>query len=132
MQDGCKGHTRIIGKRVAQRQGAVRRELGDEPFRQRLDGVVLFRFGLRFRRSGADCDDGTLGGAPRLAGGWEIIIASFDRFDRRLVFGTNIATLDAEITVAIDADEDPSARNLGGIVDDRGAPRIPRARSRAR
>ena len=69
MQHGREGHVRLIGKRVPQRQGAVSRELGDEPFRQRLETVILFGFGCQFRRTGADGDDGTIGRTPRLAGG---------------------------------------------------------------
>jgi hypothetical protein len=50
-----KGHDRIIRQRIAKRQRPVSGQLGDEPVRQRLDGVVLVI--LRFDRSAADGDD---------------------------------------------------------------------------
>ena len=39
-------------------------------------------------------------------------------FDRRLVFGPDIAALDAQSAIAIDADEDSRAGDVSGIVND--------------
>jgi len=37
-----EGRARIVRQCVPQRQRALRRQLGDEPFRQRLEAIVLF------------------------------------------------------------------------------------------
>ena len=81
-------------------------ELGDEPFRQRLETVVFLGFGLWLRcAAGPEGDDSALGRAARLAVWRSLLILRLGRLYRRLVFGADIAALDAQIAVAVDADE---------------------------
>src|SRR5215831_15723839 len=95
------------------------RQLGDEAFRQGLEAVVFLGFGLLPRSTvGADCDDSALGRAARLAVRWSFVILRLHQLDRRLVLGTDIAALNAQTAVAINADERAGTRDLGGIVDD--------------
>jgi hypothetical protein len=70
MQHRREGNAGIVGQRVPQRQRPVCRELRYEPFRQRLDCVVLFAFGVHLRRTGANSDDRMLSRLLRLIGGW--------------------------------------------------------------
>ncbi len=59
MQRRDEGDFGIARERVAQRQRPVRRQLGDEPFGQRLDPVALVAgFGIRGPRIAGDGDDG--------------------------------------------------------------------------
>jgi hypothetical protein len=97
----------------------MRRKLGDEALRQRLEAVVLFGLGFRLRRTGANGDDGTLDRTVRLVGDGGLDIVILDRLERRLILSTYIAPLDPEIAVAVDANEHAGAGNLGGIIDKR-------------
>jgi hypothetical protein len=119
MQHRREGHARIIRKGIAQGQRAVRRELGDEPFRQWLNAVVLFAVTLRLRRSvAADGDNGTLDRTGWNGGGWSIAAITLNRLDRRLVFRTDVTPFDPELALGVDADEHAGARDVGGIVSD--------------
>src|SRR5262249_60602756 len=95
------------------------RQLSDEPFRQRLEAVVFLGFGLSLRgTAGADCDDAAVGRAARLTVGRSLLISRLDRLYRRLVLGTDIAALDAQTAVAINADKPAGARDLRGLRND--------------
>jgi hypothetical protein len=97
----------------------VRRQLGDEALRQRLEAIVLVPLGLRLGRiTAADGDNGALDRTVRLAGSGGVSIAPLDRLGRRLVLRTDIAALDPEVAVGVDADEYAGACDLGRIVDD--------------
>ena len=120
MQHSRKGCVRIVRQRIPQRQGAMGGQLGDEPFRQRLEAVVLIDFGLRRRSTAsADADNGALRRAAWLAGGWGIAIGAGDRLGRWFVFRTDVAALDPEFAVAVNADEYTGACDTHGIVHDR-------------
>jgi DNA-binding XRE family transcriptional regulator len=56
--------TKLRGKGVAQRQGAVRAELGDQPLRQRLACVIRFRGALQLRFDGGRASAATDAAAP--------------------------------------------------------------------
>src|SRR5262245_40099868 len=117
MERRREGGVRIARQRVSQGQGTMGRQLGDEPFRQRLEAVVFFGFGLRPGSTvGADADDPALGGAARLAVGWSFVILRLNRLDRWLVLGTDIAAFNAQPAVAINADEGAGKRDLAGII----------------
>ena len=89
MQHRLEGDVRIVRQRIAQRQGAMGGQLGDQPIRQRADGFVLLR----------RVDLGPVGAPPMvmtarwmaplaLVGGLRrIAIAALDRLDRRFVLG---------------------------------------------
>src|SRR5713101_7607563 len=95
-------------------------QFSDEPFRQRLEAVVVFGFSLALKRAiGADCDDSAPGRAAWLTVGPSLLILRLDRLYRRLVLGMNIAALDPRCTFAVDADERARKRDLGEIIDDR-------------
>src|SRR5215831_19992551 len=118
MQNSCEGYARIVCQRIPQRQRPMGRELGDEPFRQWLEAVVLFNFGLRLRSTASAEADSAWVHTARLARGCRIAIGAGNRLDRWLVFRTDIAALDAEFAVALDADERTSACDIRGIVCD--------------
>jgi len=96
------------------------RQFSDEPFRQRLEAVVFLGFNLgRRRTAGTDGDDSPLARAARLAARVStVLILRLDRLRRRLVLAPDIATLDTQFAVAVDADERAGKGDLGGIIDD--------------
>jgi hypothetical protein len=96
-------------------------ELDHQPLGQRLDGVVFI---VLFGAGGlaADGDDSALSGRGRgsiVAAGFSIglSVAAVDG-DGRLVLRPHIAAIDHDLAVAVHADEDAGARDVGGIVDD--------------
>src|SRR6516165_11871349 len=104
MQHRRDGHAGIIRERLPQRQRSVCSELGNEPFGQRLDAVVLLAFALWLRIAiAADCNDCTLDRSGRSGGRRSIAAITIDLLGRRLVLGSDIAALDPEITLAVDA-----------------------------
>src|SRR5712671_7887590 len=95
-------------------------QLGDEPFRQRLEAVIFVGLSLALTRTpGADCDDSAPGRAAWLTFGPSLLILRLDRLYRRLVLWTNIAALDPQCPLAVDADERAGMCDLGEIIDDR-------------
>ena len=110
----------IVGQRVAQRERPMGGQLGDETIGQRLDAVVfLRRFGVGRRCVAADGDHRALHGAVGFGALGRFAVGIALGFDRSLVFGPDIAALDAQSAIGIDADEDAGAGDLGGIVDHR-------------
>jgi len=60
-QNSREGYAGIVCQRIPQRQRPVDRQLGNEPFRQGLEDVVLFNFGLWLRSTAsAEADDRAL------------------------------------------------------------------------
>jgi hypothetical protein len=120
VQQGGKRDLGIGAHGIAERQGAVRSQLGNEPFGQRLDDVFLVVI-LRFGRLAADGDDGALNGAGCRdfgTGGFGLAVGVLDA-DPRLVLRAHIAAIDDGLAIAVDADEDAATRDVGRIVDDR-------------
>ncbi len=73
----------------------MRRQLGDEALRQRLEAIVLVSLGIQLGRiAAADGDNGALDRTVRLAGSRGVPIAHLDRRGRYFVFRTDIAALD--------------------------------------
>jgi hypothetical protein len=105
-----QGHrdVRIFRHRVAQREGAMGRQL-DDPLGQRLDAVFLIVLGLG--RLAADGDDCTLDG--RRIG---LVAAGRLGFGLGLVLGTDIAAVDGQGAVGVEADEDARDGDVGWIV----------------
>ncbi len=120
MQRGQEGRLRIGGERIAQREGAVRGELGQQPVGQRADALVLLRrLGGRSGCAGVGLGRGL---ALRLRiglglVGLDLLLLRLGR-DRRFVLRPDIAALDAQRARAVNADEDAGARHLLGIVGD--------------
>src|SRR3546814_14979755 len=86
------------------------RQLGDETVGQRLDTIFLLGgLGTRRRSVAADGDHRALDIA--------VVLGTFGRFavgvrlGWRFVLGTDIAALDAQIAVALDADEGARTRS---------------------
>ena len=128
MQHRRERHAGIVRQRVAQRQRAVRRQFDDQPLRQRLDAIVVLRIALRLGWCVAadDTDDDPWAslrpGCVRSIAGDGIGSrhgTAFDRLDRRLVLAPDIAALDAQSAVGVDADEHAGAGDFGGIIGDR-------------
>src|SRR3984893_10282695 len=65
-----------------------------------------------------DGNNGALDRIVRLDGSRGIAIAALQRLDRRVVLPTDIAALDPQVAVAVDADEHAGASDLGRIIDD--------------
>ena len=86
---------------------------------ERLDGIVLVL--LRLGSLAADRDDGALdGGCRRLSGIAVGLWAAIDVHGGwRLVLGPDVAAIDRELAIRVDADEDAGAGDLGGVVADR-------------
>ena len=122
MQDRLEGGMRIVRHGVSQREGPMGGQLGHQTIRKRTDRLVLFgRFRVGAGRRTADGDDGPLHGALRasdrhLAAAFGL--ATRDRFNRRLVLEPDEAALDAQRALAVDADEDAGAGDLGRIIAD--------------
>src|SRR6266481_9950455 len=95
-------------------------QFSDEPFRQRLEAVVFLGYGLGLRcAAGTDADNAALASAAQLAAGCGAIpILRLGRFGSRLVLGTDVAALDAQVAVTINAEEGAGKRDLGGVVDE--------------
>jgi hypothetical protein len=119
VQDGGERRAGIVRQRVPQRERAVCRQLGEQTIRQRPQATfLLFGFGLRLGRGAADRDDGPLDTAVRPVGGGCIAASPVDRLDWRLVLGTDVATLNAQVAIGVDADEHAGASDLCRIVGD--------------
>ena len=114
-----EGDVRIVGDRVAQRQGAVGGELGDEPIGDWPHALVLLgQLGRGIhRRLGVVVGGGSRAGPGLL--GIAIARAVLRRRHRRLVFGPDVAALDPQGPRAINADDGTGAGDLGRVVDDR-------------
>ena len=123
MQHGLEGDGRVVCQRIAQRQRAMCGQLGDEPIRQRLDGIVVLILD-GFGRP-ADRDDRALN---HTIGSWPVVGLSVALcfalgLDHHgcLILRPHVATGDRQQTFGIDADEDASASDLGRIVDERSS-----------
>ena len=110
----------IVCHRIPQRQRAIGGQLADQPVRQRLDGILLVLLGLGLA---ADRDDGALDGRcgrlatfarPAVAAGFAVRIALAGASSS----GPDVAAIDREAALRVDADEDAGAGDLGGIVAD--------------
>ena len=116
------GEERDLGRArhcIAQRDRAMRGQLGHEPVGDRAETLVFLR-----RRVGAIDDD--LATTVVLANGGDAVngaaIAVYRsrlRLDRQLILSPNIAALDAQAAIGRDADERAGARQLVGIVSQR-------------
>ena len=97
-------------------------ELDDQALGQRFDAIIVLIV-VALRVLSADGDDSAPNG--QCCGSINPAVLSIDLGvaaidgNRRLVFGPHIATGDHDVAVAIHADEDPGASDVGGIVDDR-------------
>ena len=111
---------RIGADRIAKRERAVRSQLGDKPFGQRLDDIFLVIL-LWLGRLAADRDDGALDAAVVFGVGGisDAIDLMALGVDRRLVLRPDIATTNDKLAFAIDADEHAGAHDLSWIVDSR-------------
>ena len=120
MQPGHERHVGPVTKRMAQRQRAVRGQLGQKPVGDRPQSLVLLRLG----RGGGGVD-GLV--ALGLGGGRDSVGRRLVRpdlhlrlgFGRQLVLRPDIAALDAKRAVAGDADERAGAGDLVGLEHDR-------------
>ena len=123
MQDGAEGDVRMGGDGVPERDGAMGGKLGQEPFRQRLDRIAVVIVLGRDRVEAAvedDCRDAGSAGHRRLArhGRGFLVLIGPVLIGGGLVFGADIAALDVEAAVAIQADENAGPRNLGRVEPD--------------
>ena len=114
------GDMGILGQRVVQRQGTMRGQFAHQSLGQRLDDVVVF---LRFALT-AECDDGALDQGVRAIGhtgphGFAFRLDIAVQADRRLVFRPDIAAIDHQAPVTIDADEHTGATDVVGVVESR-------------
>ena len=122
MQHGLEGDRRRGRELIAQRQCPLGRQLRHQTFWQRLHGVVVLVF--RLGRLSADGNDRALDhgrrrrGAIR-AGGRTCIAVRLGLHRRRLVFRTDVAAIDRQRPLRVDADEDAGARNVGRRVGHR-------------
>ncbi len=109
---------RVVRHGLPQRQRPVCGQLAHQPIRERLDGIILVLLRLCLA---ADRDDGALdGGCRRLTGIAVGLWAAIDVHGGwRLVLGAYVATIDRELAIRVDADEDAGAGDLGGVVADR-------------
>ena len=139
VQHRRKRRAGIVRERIAQRQRAVRRQFDDQPLRQRLDAIVVLRIALRLGGCvTADDTDDDPWAALRLDsvrsiagdGSGSRFRAAIGRRDRRFVLAPDIAALDPQSAVGVDADEHASAGDLGGVISDR--PVIERRQRRLR
>lgn len=115
VQQHRHGDPWIFRHGVAQRHGAMSRQLDHESFGQGLEAVVLVL--LRFGRLASDGDDRALDRRRIAAIGIGLIAAAFG-FDWSLILWAHIASLDQKRTVRIEADEDAGDADLGRIVGD--------------
>jgi hypothetical protein len=123
MQDGAEGDVRMGGDGVPERDSAMGGKLGEEPFRQRLDriAVVILLGGGRVEAAIEDNRrDAGSAGHWRLArhGRGFLVLIGPVLIGLGLVFGADIAALDVEAAVAIQADENAGPRNLGRVEPD--------------
>ncbi len=118
VQHRHKSNRRIGCQSIAQCQGSVCSQLGDEPIRQRLDRVVLLF--VRFGRRAANGDDGARDGGvafPSLHGVAIVRRTSGGVNDRCFVLGPDVTAIDPQRAIVVDADEDARPRDVGRIVD---------------
>ena len=119
MQESRHRDMRVVSHGIPERQRPMRGQLADEPVGQGLDDVVvvLLRFGLATDGDDGALDDrhGRIGAVGRIRS--DSAIAFAVNRNRRFVFGPDIAAIDGQVAIRVDADEDASADDLGRIVD---------------
>ena len=109
----------IVRQRVPQRERAMRRQLGEQTIRQRLmPSSSSARLGRPERRTAADGDRRSAGPTGWARGDRASSSALRSARRGRLVLGPDVAALDAQAAIGVDADEHAGAGDLGRIVDD--------------
>ncbi len=118
VQHRLEGYRRIFRQRIPQRQCAMCRQLDEESIRQRFCNVLVVLFSLS--RATRDRNDraghrgrNLLASRRRRIGA----LADFWIAHRCLVLRSDITPIYREPALGIDADEDPGANDVGGIVD---------------
>ncbi len=118
MQQQRERHLGMLGDRVPQRERAVRRQLQHQPIRQRTDHVVLVGVGPGLLARHGDDGAGAAGALRRITAAIAGPIL-FHILGLALILGPDIAALDGERPVGLQADEGAGDGHVFGCVDDR-------------